>query len=75
ADARKTLDDLLVDEGLSGPEVLEELLAAGRDRYEGNEARLARLHRLAGEVDLEMSEGNSDRIHVAHLLAELGREA
>ncbi len=74
-DARKDLDDLLVDEGLSGSEVLEEVLDAGRERYEGNEERLARLHRLAGEVDLEMSEGNSDRIHVAHLLAELGREA
>jgi len=74
-DARKALDDLLVDEGLSGDEVLDEVLAAGRERYEGNEGRLARLHRLAGEVDLEMSEGNSDRIHVARLLAELGREA
>ena len=74
-DARKALDDLLVDEGLSGPEVLDELLAAGRERYEGNEERLAELHRLAGEVDLEMSEGSSDRIHVGHLLAELGREA
>jgi replication factor C small subunit len=74
-DARKDLDDLLVDEGLSGSEVLEELLDAGRERYEGNEERLARLHRLAGDVDLEMSEGNSDRIHVAHLLAELGRDA
>jgi replication factor C small subunit len=74
-DARKALDDLLVDEGLSGSEVLDEVLAAGRERYEGNEDRLARLHRLAGEVDLEMGEGTSDRIHVAHLLAELGREA
>jgi replication factor C small subunit len=72
-DARGTLDDLLVDEGLSGPEVLEEVLLAARERYEGDEERLARVHRLAGEVDLEMSEGNSDRIHVAHLLAELGR--
>ena len=74
-DARKTLDDLLVDEGLSGAEVLEEVLAAGRERYEGNEQRQAWLHRLAGEVDLEMGEGNSDRIHVARLLAELGRDA
>jgi replication factor C small subunit len=74
-DARKALDDLLVDEGLSGAEVLEEVLAAGRERYEGDEGRLAELHRLAGEVDLELSEGNSDRIHLAHLLAELGREA
>jgi replication factor C small subunit len=74
-DARKALDDLLVDEGLSGDEVLDEVLAAGRERYEGNEERLAELHRLAGEVDLEMHGGNSDRIHVARLLAELGREA
>ena len=28
---------------------------------------------LAGEVDADMSEGTSDRVHLGHLLAELGR--
>jgi len=69
-DARKTLDDLLVDEGYSGSEVLEDVLTEARSRYSG--ARLARLYRLAGEVDLDLVEGTNDRLHVSHLLAELG---
>jgi len=72
-DARGELDDLLVDEGLSGREVLEEVLAVGRKRYDGD--RLAELHRLAGDVDLDLTEGTSDRIQVGNLLAELGPEA
>ena len=72
-DARKTLDDLLVDEGLDGEEVLEELLGVARKRYQGE--KLARIHRLAADVEFEMHEGASDRIHVSHLLAELGRDA
>ncbi|AXR76670.1 AAA family ATPase [Natrarchaeobaculum sulfurireducens] len=72
-DARKTLDDLLVDEGLDGEEVLEEILGVARKRYQGE--KLARIHRLAADVEFELSEGSSDRIHVSHLLAELGRDA
>lgn len=71
-DARSTLDDLLVDEGLDGEEVLDAILSVARKRYHGE--RLARIHRLAGDVEFEMHEGNSDRIHVSRLLAELGRE-
>lgn len=69
-DARSILDDLLVDEGLSGQEVLEEVLSVGRARYEGE--RLARLHHLAGEIDLDLVTGTSARIHISHLLAVLG---
>jgi replication factor C small subunit len=69
-DARKTLDDLLVDEGFSGEEVLADVLTVARSRYSG--ADLARLHHLAGEVDLDLHEGTNDRLHVSHLLAELG---
>ncbi|WP_265109322.1 AAA family ATPase [Halosolutus halophilus] len=72
-DARKTLDDLLVDEGLDGEEVLGAILKAARKRYQGDD--LARIHRLAADVEFEMHEGTSDRIHVSHLLAELGRDA
>ncbi len=71
ADARSELDDLLYDEGFEGAEILRELLDRARGRYDGDE--LARLYRLAGEVDLEMAEGNSDRVHLGRLLAELGR--
>jgi replication factor C small subunit len=69
ADARSRLDDLLYNEGLSGGEVLADLLTAARSRYSGSE--LARIHRLAGETDADLAEGNSDRVHLARLLARL----
>ena len=69
-DARSTLDDLLVDEGYSGSEVLEEILDVARSRYAGEQ--LADLHRLAGEIDVDLHEGTNDRIHASHLLAKLG---
>ncbi|AEH35882.1 AAA family ATPase [Halopiger xanaduensis] len=72
-DARSTLDDLLVDEGLDGEEVLDAILRIGRKRYQGE--KLARIHRLAADIEFELHEGTSDRIHVSHLLAELGRDA
>jgi len=72
-EARSTLDDLLVDEGHSGVEVLEALLRVGRSRYSGD--RLARLHRVAGEIDLDLAEGTNDRLHLSHFLAELAAEA
>ncbi|WP_137291126.1 AAA family ATPase [Natronorubrum halophilum] len=72
-DARSTLDDLLVDEGLDGEEVLDSVLGVARKRYHGE--KLARMHRLAADIEFEMHEGSSDRIHVSHLLAELGRDA
>ncbi|PSP95269.1 replication factor C small subunit 2 [Halobacteriales archaeon QS_9_68_42] len=71
AAARKGIDELLYDEGFEGDEILRALLETARGRYDGDE--LARLYRLAGEVDLEMSEGNADRVHLGRLLAELGR--
>ena len=71
SDARSTLDDLLVDEGYDGEEVLSDILRVARSRYRGEE--LAELHRLAGEIDFDLAEGTSDRIHLSHLLAELGR--
>jgi len=68
-DARSTLDDLLVDQGYSGSEVLEEILDVARSRYAGEE--LAAIHRLAGDIDMDLHEGTNDRIHVSHLLAKL----
>jgi len=72
-DARKTLDELLVDEGYSGGEVLADVLTVARSRYTGRD--LARIHRFAGEVDMDLHEGTNDRLHVSHLLAELGEFA
>ncbi|GAD52264.1 replication factor C small subunit [Halarchaeum acidiphilum MH1-52-1] len=72
-DARSTLDDLLVDEGYEGAELLRELLRVGRSKYSGDE--LAELHRLAGEIEFDLNTGTNDRVHLSRLLAELGRDA
>jgi len=69
-DARSALDDLLYDEGLSGEEVLEDLLRVARSRYAGDD--LARVYELAGEADVELVDGTSPRVHLSRLLAELG---
>jgi len=68
-DARSTLDDLLVD----GTQ------RVGRPRRHPRRLplavfgdRVARIHELAGEIDADLVEGTSDRIHLSHLLAEVG---
>jgi replication factor C small subunit len=71
-DARSTLDELLVDEGYSGSEILDDVLAVARSRYSG--AALAELHRLAGEIDMDLQEGTNDRLHLSHLLANIAEE-
>jgi replication factor C small subunit len=71
--ARSTLDDLLYDRGLSGDEVLDEILTVARARWDGD--RLADLHRRAGEVDHGLATGTTPRIHLAGLLADLASEA
>lgn len=71
SEARSTLDDLLVDEGYSAQEVLGDLREVARSRYSGRE--LARFHQLAGEIDMDLAQGTSDRIHLSRLLAELDR--
>ncbi|WP_058367308.1 AAA family ATPase [Haloparvum sedimenti] len=75
-DARSTLDDLLDEGGYGGPGLLRELLRVARagSAYDG--AQLARLHKLAGEADMDLSEGLDDRLHLTHLLASwaAGRE-
>jgi len=67
-DARGTLDDLLYEEGFDGGTLLRELLAVARSSSEVDAHAVARLHALAGEVDLTMAEGTDDRLHLTHLL-------
>ena len=67
--ARKTLDDLLTDEGYDGQSLLRELLGVARARAEFGRDEVARLHALGGEADLELTEGLDDRLHLTHLLA------
>ncbi len=71
-DARSTLDELLVEEGYSGSEVLEAVLDVSRSRYSGKQ--LAEIHRLAGRIDMDLHEGTNDRLHVSHLLANLAEK-
>jgi replication factor C small subunit len=66
-EARKTVGTLLDDEGYDGQSLLADLLSAARTRYDGED--LARLHRLAGEVDLDLVTGTDDRLHLTHLLS------
>jgi len=68
-EARSELDDLLVEEGYSGDELLESILDVAETRYSGD--RLARIHRLAGQVDMDLTEGTNDRLHLSHFLSEL----
>ncbi|HMB51167.1 MAG TPA: AAA family ATPase [Natronoarchaeum rubrum] len=68
-DARKTLDDLLVEEGLEGEEVLRDVLSVAQSRYD--DRTQAELYRAAGEVDLDLTEGTNDRLHVSHLLSRI----
>lgn len=72
-EARSILDDLLYDEGLSGEEVLDEVLQVARAKWSGE--RLAALHERAGDVDHDLATGTSARVHLAGLLADLAAEA
>jgi len=67
--ARKTLDTLLSDEGYDGQSLLNELLRVARSRSEFASDDIARLHALAGEADVDLTEGLDDRLHLTHLLA------
>lgn len=68
SDARGILDDLLSDEGYDGPSLLRELLEAARTGS-SDPRDVTRLHTLAGQVDLDLTEGSDDRLHLTHLLA------
>ncbi|WP_152042963.1 AAA family ATPase [Salinigranum salinum] len=72
-DARKTLGSLLDDEGYEGGDLLQALLRVAR-RGDLDRDELARLHRIAGEVDLDLATGTDDRLHLTHLLTAWGEE-
>ena len=68
SDARGTLDDLLSDGGYDGKTLLTELLRVARSQSALDSDEIARLHKLAGAADHELSEGLDDKLHLMHLL-------
>jgi replication factor C small subunit len=70
SDARGMLDDLLIDEGYTGEEVLLELLEAIRvlEPHDTKE-----IITLAGDIDFALAEGTNDRIQLSRFLADLRR--
>ncbi|RDZ42847.1 replication factor C small subunit 2 [Haloferax sp. Atlit-10N] len=74
-DARKTLTTLLDDEGYEGQELLADILRVADSTPERfADGELARLHELAGQVDLDISTGIDDRLHITHLLTSWGAD-
>ncbi|WP_313692899.1 AAA family ATPase [Halorarum halobium] len=69
SDARGTIDDLLSEEGFDGGDLLRELCRVARSKSDASSESVARLHALAGEVDLDLTDGLDDRLHLTHLLA------
>ncbi len=67
-EARSTLDDLLYDEGYDGNTLLAELLRVAQSDDSLSTTDEARLHALAGDVDLQLTDGTDDRLHLTHLL-------
>ncbi|XVH30293.1 AAA family ATPase [Haloferacaceae archaeon DSL9] len=67
--ARKTLDTLLSEEGYDGQELLRAVLRVARSRADLDRDDLVRLHRLAGDADLDLATGLDSRLHLTHLLA------
>lgn len=70
-DARSILDDLLVDEGFTGHEVLAAMIRVARSR---DLAGSAAFTSMAGEIDFDLATGTNARLHLGHLLADLGGE-
>lgn len=68
-DARDIVDELLVDVGLEGAEILEELTSVGRTRYD--EGTAAALTSRAADVEFGLKTGGRDRIQLSWLLADL----
>lgn len=67
--ARSILDDVLIEEGLDGNEILEAMVDLGRSRYD--EATAGTLVRHVAETDARLATGGDDRVQLSSLLAEL----
>lgn len=72
-DARSMLDDLLIDDGYDGGDLLGTLLGVVQTRYDAD--RAAAITALAGEIEFDMTQGAHDRVHLSHFLSRLGPDA
>ncbi len=68
-EARKIIDSLLIDEGMEGDEVLRLLVAHTQYRYP--EDITIELTEKAAAIDLELSNGASERVHLTNYLTEV----
>lgn len=68
-DARDRLDDLLVDAGIDGREILQKLVTIGRTNHDDRGA--GALTVMAAETDARLATGGDDRIQLSRLVAEI----
>ncbi|MDY6965112.1 MAG: AAA family ATPase [Halobacteriota archaeon] len=67
--AREIIDRLLIDQGLSGEEILSRVNIAVLDTGMSEE-KMARLLALIGDTDLKVLEGLNDRIHLEEMFSK-----
>lgn len=70
-DARSEIDDLLVDEGLTGEEVLRLLVSVAHGRYET--PVVTDLVEQAADVDVQLRTGANDRVHLTNFLTDVAK--
>lgn len=68
-EARDVLDELLLEVGLDGREILDRILATGRTRYD--EGRAAALTERIADIDMYLATGGRDRVQLSKLIADL----
>lgn len=69
SDARDEVDTLLIDEGMKGRKVIQMIVSAAHVRY--NEEEIVDLIDRASQIDMNLVEGSSDRVHITNLLTEI----
>lgn len=68
-EGRKTIDSLLIDEGMEGDEVLRRLVEQTQYRYP--EELCIPLTEKAADIDMDLSNGSNARVHLTNYLTEV----
>lgn len=69
SDARDKVDTLLIDEGMKGRKIIQKIVAAAHVRYDAD--KIMDFVDTASQVDMDLVEGSSDRVHITNLLTEI----